>query len=105
MLWTKHHVCRVILAPIGVQQSTFWLHFLVERRTGIGRHDVEPGALQMFRFNPIDSRFENIFAVMIEPEHKAALHLSAVAMQSFDAVRAVFGARTLIFRIGDVVVL
>ena len=83
----------VVLIPITGQQAAGLLEIPPELRAGIRRQDMKCRTLQTIRFDPIDGPSEHVRSVVVESQHKAAIHLNAVTMKNLDAASIVFGRR------------
>src|SRR3984957_3641769 len=65
MLGPEYHVAGVIAVPVTVQDAAFGLQLAKERRTGIGREDMECGAFE---------------AVVLDPVNRAPAHVRLVVI-------------------------
>jgi len=71
MLWAKDDVGGVVLLPVFVKEAALALHLGEERRSGVGREDVEGRALDSVLLDPIHGLFEHVWPVVIEAKDEA----------------------------------
>ena len=77
MLGPEDDMGRVALVSVAVQDTPLRLELAKEWRRGIRRQDMEGGALQAVRFDPMDRALEDVRSIMIEAQHEAPIHLDA----------------------------
>src|SRR5689334_7315232 len=71
VLGLEHDVRGVVEAPVAVNDPPFGYELGEQRRAGVGREDVERGALEAVIFDPLDRALEYAGVVVIEAENEA----------------------------------
>src|SRR5262249_2592036 len=98
LLWS--HVLRredavggVVERPIFMPDASLGFHSSVQRGIRIRREDVEGGVFEPLLFDPAGQILEHLWAVLIEAQNKAPVHLNAVAVEDLNSSRVVVGPR------------
>src|SRR5262249_58645197 len=109
LLWS--HVLRreyavggVVERPIFMQDASLGFHSSEQRSIRIRREDVEGGVFEPLLLDPAGQILEHLWAVLIEAQNKAPVHLNAVAVEDLNSSRIVIGSRAPLARRPDVLV-
>ena len=94
--WFEDHVAGVVSVPIPVQQPILGLHPGVEGRVRVGRQDVEGRGFDPLLDRPLDRPLEDVRAVVVHAEDKAAVDHHTEVVQPPDG-RRVVAADVLVF--------
>lgn len=92
----------VVERPVAMEEPPPGLHPAEERRAGVGRQDVERGALEPVRLDPGDGPVEDVGAVVVEAEDEAPVHLDPVVVEDADAACVVGDRGRPLPRVGEV---
>ena len=97
-------VGSVVEVPVAMQDPALGFHLPEQRRSRIGRQDMKRGAFEPVLLDPVARALEDVGPVVVEAEDEAPVHLDPVVVEDPHATRIVLGARRLLARVGEVLI-
>ncbi len=97
-------VGRVVEIPVGVQKPALLLQLTKQRRARIRREDVKRCAFEAVGFDPVDGAGKDVFPIMVQAQHEAAVDLDAVVVKEAHAAGIVLRWRRALAGIDQVLI-